>query len=615
MGYRNLKECVLDLQAHGQLRIIDTEIDPYLEMGMIQRRAYQRKAQALLFTRPKGCSFSMLANLFGTMERVEFIFHDSLAQVKKLFEIAAAPLSIWRKPLVVASLLSHLNHLRPLRKKHATVSSIPVMAQSCKLRDLPHLVSWPNDGGAFITLPLVYSEAPDSPGAGNLGMYRIQISGNDYAEDEVGLHYQLYRGIGPHHAQAIAEGKKLPVHIYVGGPPALSIAAVMPLPANLNELMFAGLLGGRRMELVYPDTQLPVLAQCDFFLQGEIQPQTKDEGPFGDHLGYYSLKHHFPYAKLHHIYHRPDAIWPFTTVGRPPQEDTVFGAFIHELTKPLISKVFEGVKEVHAVDAAGVHPLLLAIGKERYTPYDLCRKPRELLTLAMHLLGNSQTSLAKYLLMIAEEDAPKLSCANVLDFLSQLLRRTDFKRDLHFLTESAADTLDYSGGLLNEGSRLIWAAAGNPIRELGVEIQDLPQLPPAFSDLVLFAPGIVILKGPEHKLGPGQEDERISKDLCQALTAWRQRENFPFLLVVDDPQFCAASLENFLWITFTRSNPATDTYGINAKIQAKHWQCEAPFIIDARKKPFHAPVLEEDAKILKKLESLALRNGPLAGLI
>lgn len=612
MAYRTLRECVDDLRGHGMLRVIEEEIDPRLEMGMIQRRALRAKAPALLFTRPKNCAFPMLANLFGTMERLEFIFRDSLANVKKLFELAADPALLAARPFSSFPLLKSLLNLRPIRRKIAS-KKVPVLTSACKLSDLPQLVSWPGDGGPFVTLPLVYSEAPEKPGAANLGMYRVQLAGNEYAEDEVGLHYQIYRGIGPHHAEALARGMPLPVHIYIGGPPALTLAAIMPLPANMNELMFAGLLGGRRMEFANCGLNLPVISQADFLIQAEIGAACKPEGPFGDHLGYYSMRHPFPVARVHNVFHRNDAIWPFTTVGRPPQEDTVFGAFIHELTRPLVAKVFEGVKEAHAVDAAGVHPLLLAIGRERYTPYKLREKPRELLTQAMCLLGKTQTSLAKYLLIVAEEDAPGLSAADIPAFFEHLLERTNFARDLHFFCNASSDTLDYSGGALNEGSRLIWAAAGQPRRALGIELKDFPDLPGGFSRPKIFSRGILLIQGTKHSLPPRVQDGRLIKELCLALLNWPDRESFPLVVIADDPDFSGADWNNFLWTCFTRSDPATDIYGAGAHINSKCWQCESPLVIDARAKEFHAPPLEEDPIVLERLEKLA--RGPLAGII
>ena len=284
MGYRNLQECVADLEKVGQLRRIDVPVDPYLELAHIQRRAFRSKSPALLFTRVKGCSFPMLANLFGTTERLHYIFRDSLAGVEAVLAAKADPAAALKHPLRSLRALPALPHMLPRR-----TSKAPVLENRCALSALPRLVGWPMDGGPFITLPLVYSEDPARPGpdASNLGMYRVQLAGNDYAADEVGLHYQIHRGIGVHHAEALKRGQSLPVNIFVGGPPAFTVAAVMPLPEGLSELRFAGLLGGCRAAMHYSRRlPLPVLAEADFCISGHILPHLKPEGPFGDHVGY-----------------------------------------------------------------------------------------------------------------------------------------------------------------------------------------------------------------------------------------------------------------------------------------------------------------------------------------
>ena len=305
----------------------------------------------------------------------------------------------------------------------------PILAHQTTVRQLPQLACWPRDGGAFVTLPQVYTEDVDRPGwrHSNLGMYRVQLSGNQYEPDrEVGLHYQIHRGIGVHHAAALRRGVPFRVNVFVGGPPALTLAAVMPLPEGMPELAFAGALGGRRIAAGHADWRrptsasaaLPIPAEADFCIIGTVDPQRLlPEGPFGDHLGYYSLAHDFPVLNVERVYHRPGAIWPFTVVGRPPQEDTCFGEIIHELTGPIIPTVVPGVHAVHAVDAAGVHPLLLAIGSERYVPYARERRPQELLTCANAILGQGQLSLAKYLLIVAQEDDPDLDIHDIAGVL------------------------------------------------------------------------------------------------------------------------------------------------------------------------------------------------------
>lgn len=602
----SLQETVRELEAAGDLRRIDVELDPHLEIAHIQRRAFAARAPALLFTRVKGCRFPMLANLYGTKERLRFIFRKGLPRVGALLAGKADPFALARKPREALRALGGLATM-PAKKCVAA----PVMECKAEIADLPRLVSWPEDGGPFITLPLVLSEHPDKKGSFNLGMYRVQTGGNAYEDNEVGMHYQLMRGIGVHHARALAKGAELPVRIHVGGPPALAVSAVMPLPEGLSELLFAGLLGGGRTRLFREaGSSLPILADADFCISGRIGKALKPEGPFGDHLGYYSLRHDFPVMKVDAVYHRKDAIWPFTSVGRPPQEDTVFGDFIHELTSPLVPTVFNGVREVHAVDCAGVHPLLLAIGSERYTAWEAGRKPRELLTQAMHLLGATQTALAKFLLMVAEEDAPGLSCRDLPAFLRHLLEITDFSRDLHFFTRTTCDTLDYSGNALHEGSKLIWAAAGEKKRDLASEIPAMPDLPPGFGNPRLAGPGMLVLEGPSHAAPRGEQDRAI-EELCRRLGP---RPEIPLLVIVDDSAFAAKNLQNFLWTAFTRADPAQDSYGAQATTRTKHWSCSPPFTLDARVKAWQPRPLEDDPDVVRKIEALAAPGGPLEGI-
>lgn len=613
MIYRNLQSCLDDLEQSKQLVRINTEVDPYLEAGAIQRRVFQAGGPALLFTRVKGSSFPMAANIFGTMQRTHFIFRSTLKRVEALLAAKADPAALLKRPGLWPDMLAAAWHTRP-----KIVRDGPVLAQRTRISNLPQLVSWPKDGGAYVTLPLVYTERPARPGflGSNLGMYRVQLSGSSFAPDkEVGLHYQIHRGIGYHHAEAIERNQALPVHVFVGGPPAMTLAAIMPLPEGVAEVLFAGALGGHRIPMIRrPGQRLPVLAEADFCICGHIVPGVhKPEGPFGDHLGYYSLTHDFPVMAVDEVLHRNGAVWPFTTVGRPPQEDTMFGTFIHELTAELIPQVFGGVHEVHAVDAAGVHPLLLAVGSERYVPYAEDRQPQELITNGLALLGTSQTSLSKYVLLAAREDEPSLSCQDVPRFFQHVLERLDLSRDMHFITRTTMDTLDYSGISLNQGSKVLWTAAGRPRRVLGTRLPDLPALPPGFGSVRWFAPGIIVVSGPAHAQPRDTHDPGMD-ELCRMLEATTDLSGFPLVVVADDAEFCAASWDNFLWVTFTRSDPATDTYGLHAGIRCKHWGCSS-MVIDARLKTYHAPPLETVPEIERRVDALALPGQPLYGII
>jgi 4-hydroxy-3-polyprenylbenzoate decarboxylase len=610
MGYRSLKECVLDLERNGHLVRVTEEVDPYLEMAEIQRRVYAVKGPAIYFENVKGCRFPAVCNLFGTIERCRFIFRDSLERVKKIVRLKADPSNFWRTPFSFATV--PFTGLQSLPRR---VSEGPILEGSTTIDQLPQIQNWPDDGGPFITLGQVYTEHPDKGGVmnSNLGIYRVQLAGNQYqVGKEVGLHYQTHRGIGVHHAAAIRRGESLKASIFVGGPPAHIFAAVMPLPEGLTELLFAGMLGGRRFRYTLRDGFV-ISTDADFCITGTIDPKkTLPEGPFGDHLGYYSLAHDFPVLEVQKVHHRKDAIWPFTVVGRPPQEDTSFGQLIHEITQPMVPVELPGVKAIHAVDAAGVHPLLLAIGSERYVPYGE-RIPQEILTIANALLGFGQCSLAKYLFIVAGEDNPDLDVHQIEQFLGHALERVDWTRDLHFQTRTTIDTLDYSGTGLNAGSKLVIAAAGNKKRELARKIPENFTLPGGYSKCPLAMPGIVVVQGPPFS--DYDEAEMEMHAFASFLDERCNLEGITLIVLVDDAEFTARNLRNFLWVTFTRSNPSNDVHGVGSFIEHKHWGCRKSLIIDARLKSHHAPPLIEDPEVTKKVDALAKKGKSLYGIL
>lgn len=601
----------MDLESAGQLVRVQELVDPNLEAAEIHRRVYRSEGPAILFENVLGSQFPMVSNLFGTIERARFIFRDTLPSVRRLIEFKADPSQLARRPTHLLAAARTALRMRPRKTRRG-----PLLTHEIKIEQLPQLTSWPNDGGAFITLPQVYTENVEDPGLmkSNLGMYRVQISGGDYQPNQqVGLHYQIHRGIGVHHAAAIRRGKPFRVNIFVGGTPAMMLAAVMPLPEGLSELTFAGALAGHRISMICRDGDLPMYGQADFCITGVVDPDRQlPEGPFGDHLGYYSLAHDFPVLQVDRVYHRSGAIWPFTVVGRPPQEDTVFGQLIHELTGPIIPAVVPGVHAVHAVDAAGVHPVMMAIGSERYVPYEPTERPQELLTQAHAILGQGQMSLAKYLLIVNRDDDPRLGVNDERGFLEHLLRRIDWRRDLHFQTCTTIDTLDYSGGQLNQGSKVVMAAVGAARRELPAEVPAELHLPVDFDEPRVCLPGVLAIRGPAFTdyVGPGSG--YAVERFCQAYRDTDSINQFPLLVIVDDSEFTARSLNNFLWVVFTRSNPASDIYGIGSFTEQKHWGCLGSLIIDARLKPCHAPALVEDPQIIKRIDAMAALGGPLA---
>ena len=605
MRYRSTRQLVEGLRTAGQLIEIDSPVDPRCELAEIHRRVNARGGPALLFSNVIGCSFPVASNLLGTLDRARWIFRDTFESLQLAIrwkvhpeEIMATPWQLWRGPIVGLRMLSK-------RVRRAAVAQ-----HNCRLSELPQVVCWPDDGGPFVTLPQVLSQSPGEQrlSAINLGMYRIQMAGNDYVPDqECGLHYQLHRGIGVHHARAIELGVPFHVNVTVGGTPAMTVAAVMPLPEGMSELGFAGALAGGRIPVLCGEGHAPIYADADFLIQGTVDPtQLKSEGPFGDHLGYYARRHDFPLLKVTAVKHRADAVWPMTVVGRPPQEDTVFGELIHELTGPVIPTVLPGVKAVHAVDAAGVHPLLLAIGSERYTPYAKPGRPQELLTQASGILGQGQLSLAKYL-WITEDSQGGLDIHDIQAFFQHVLARVDWTRDLHFHTRTTMDTLDYSGDGLNSGSKLVIAASSPARRELPSELPSMLGLSDQWRNPRMVMPGVLCIEA-DRLTDPSQLANRGWQRTCDLIDPRGPINRWPLIVLVDDSDFAARSINNFVWVTFTRSNPAIDVYGIGANTSDKHFSVSGSLVIDARVKPHHAPPLMEDPQVTAKVDALASKN-------
>jgi 4-hydroxy-3-polyprenylbenzoate decarboxylase len=590
--YNSLWDAVRDLEKNNMLLRIKTKVDPNLEMAEIHRQVFDKKGPAILYENVKGSPFPALSNLYGTMERTDFLFRKSLPKIKKVIELKADPSRFLKQPLKYLSTPLTAMMALPMRSRFGCRS----MYAKTSIDKLPWIKSWPMDGGGFITLPQVLTLPPGSkdPMQSNVGMYRIQLNGNDYiTNQEVGLHYQLHRGIGVHHTEYNKSDQPFKCSIFVGGLPSHAFSAIMPMPEGISELTFAGMLADRRFRYTFDQNGHFISSDADFVITGTIQKNVKKpEGPFGDHLGYYSLIHDFPVMKIDNVYHKKDPIWHFTVVGRPPQEDSYFGYLIHKLVEDLTENEFPGIKEIHAVDAAGVHPLLLAIGKERYMPFREAI-PEEILTIANRILGSGQTSLAKYLFIAAEDDHPSLNTKDIGHFFDHFLERVDWRRDLHFQTKTTIDTLDYSGDAWNGGSKVVIACRGKALRSLKNTL-NIDLKIDKINNFKVVRNGILgISIQPFTTYTKAQMDVN---DLAHILSNY-DLSGFPLIVITEDVDFLAENLNNFLWVTFTRSNPSHDIYGIDSFTTFKHWGCNGSLIIDARKKPHHAPELIADQKI------------------
>lgn len=573
---RSTRDFVDRLKANNELWIVEDEVNPNLELGQIQREVCKRKGPAILFTNVKGSKFPVATNLYGSENRINLAFGDAPTEfVEKAADFAMNALppnlkKLWKARGLAQQFLKIGTH----QKK-----SGPVKACKIKPPDLtiiPQIKSWPDDGGAFITLPLVHTESPSS-GKSNIGMYRIQL----FDQDTAGMHIQIHRGGGFHYFEAEQKNQPLPARIYVGGPPALTIAAIAPLPEDVPELLFASLLMGKKLKIDKKDPLgISLLLEADFSIQGLIPPlKRKAEGPFGDHYGYYSLQHDYPYLQVDSIYHRQDAIYPATIVGRPPQEDHYIAEYLQEILSPLFPMVMPNVKAVWAYEESGVHSLAGAIVKNRYH--------KEAFTAALRILSEGHLSLTKFLMIT---DQP----CSLKDFKSlflKVLERVDLSRDLFILSNISQDTLDYTGPKVNEGSKAILLGVGEKKNQLKDTWQG-DFINSEFEYARLFCPGVLCVKGSAYD---------INTDLAKLLLEEPAIQEYLMVFLLDDANEACASSHDFIWHVFTRFEPAADIYGKQA-VDRYHIKFQPPLIFDCRLKPWYPPVLTEKAEVAKTVE-------------
>ncbi|ASV09104.1 UbiD family decarboxylase [Leptospira interrogans] len=575
MKIKSTSEFVKELQIQNELLIIEEEVDPILELAEIQRRVVAKRGPAILFKNVKGSRFSVVTNLYGSERRMKIAFGEE--PVRFIQKIATTiqhilpptPAKIWDLRNIA---------FQALKVGLKRVGSAPVLENTLdSLYELPTLMSWPKDGGRFVTLPLVYTESPKT-GKGNLGMYRIQI----YGPMETGMHIQIHRGGGNHYYEAEKEGHFLPVHIYAGGPPALTIAAVAPLPEEISELILASLLLGEKLKIqkninVSP---LPVVADADFLIQGVIPPKIrKPEGPFGDHYGYYALKHDYPIVQVKRIYHRKNAIWPATVVGRPPQEDHWIAEYLQDLLSPLFPVVMPAVKKVWAYEESGVHSLAAAVVKERYQG--------EAFTGALRILGEGQLSLTKVLL-ITDQD---VDLKNFRETFITVLGRMNPITDLHIFANISQDTLDYTGPAVNQGSKAIFLGSGKKKNDLKTQFKGKLSNS-SFKNPKIPYPGTLVVSGPKYKLKDGVPAKLLKEKSIQ---------DFLFVFLVDDSEDTIRSDHDFIWSVFTRFEPAGDIYA-NTKLIRNHPAFYPPIVVDCRMKTWYPPLTEADSKTIRKVD-------------
>ncbi len=576
-AHLDLRSFLDALRAEGDLAEIEAPVDPRLEAAEVHRRVIAAGGPALLFKRVGDSPFPVVTNLFGTRKRVEMAFgsrpRETVEAIARLPETLMPPsvAGLWAE----RGVLGRLTRLGLDRRAPA-----PVRERSDRSPDLtrlPALTTWAEDGGPFLTLPLVYTEHPGGTGH-NLGIYRMQV----YDRERAGMHWQIGKGGGFHHAAAEARGEALPVNVFLGGPPALILAAVAPLPENVPELLLASLVLGRRLPMsANPEGPLPVASTAEFALVGEVPAgERAPEGPFGDHYGYYSLRHDYPVFHCRTLFHRRDAVLPATVVGKPRQEDFYIGDFLQELLAPVFPLVMPAVRDLWSYGETGYHSLAAAVVKQRYK--------REAMASAFRILGEGQLSLTKFLLVLDREQ-------DLRDFrsvLEHVLERADLRTDLYVFANLSMDTLDYTGPAVNEGSKGVLLGVGDPVRELPREFRGEP--PAGVTAVEAFCAGCLVVSGPPVAADP-EAPSRIAGH--PAFREW------PLVVLVDDAREAVRSVPRFLWTTFTRFEPAADIHAAAVTTLRHHVSYSPPVVIDARLKPDFPAELFCDPETARKVDA------------
>jgi 4-hydroxy-3-polyprenylbenzoate decarboxylase len=508
-------------------------VDPILEVSELVQRVVREQGPALLFEQPLGSSVPLVMNLFGTMQRVELALgrHPQAigAELVETLQRLNPPSfsSLWGARRFIA----RARHMRP--RLVGRGPSQELVQQPPKLTELPHLQCWPRDGGRFVTFGPTITEDPHSHRR-NYGLYRLQI----FDEATTGMHWQSMKGGRGHHWEAERRGEALPVAVVLGGDPIMMLAAILPLPEDMDELAFAGFLRGAPTRMVKGRTiPIPVPADADIIIEGIVPPgERRMEGPFGDHFGHYSEAAEFPVFRVSAITRRRNALYPATVVGKPPQEDKVMGVAAGEMIGPLIRMINPNVVDLYAHENASFHNLLGVSVRERH--------PREVLKTAFNLLGTGQLALTKVTVMVREDVNPRRFDA----LLREIWHRCDPEERMLLLPITPLDTLDYTSYRMHVGSKLVFDATGDVVNPS----QPPTTLPPLeeFDRRVvrarLLAGGWLVVQARTE-----------ARALLERLVRWDGLGPVRFVVTVSEDVDLDRE-PSLMWGIFTRFDPARD---------------------------------------------------------
>ena len=441
MPYRDLHDFIRALDKAGELKRVSVETDPVLEITEFADRSVKRGGPALLFDRPKGSSIPVLINAFASKRRMEIALEVS--SIDEPAERISAFLEM-QKPEGLIGKLKMLPKLAEIGSFFPKVVSKgpcqEVVREEFSLSEYPILQCWPQDGGRFITLPLVFSQNPDT-GKRNCGMYRMQV----YDDRTTGMHWQTHKQGAEHYRRLVAEGvrKRMDVAVAIGADPATMFSAVLPLPPDLDEMLMAGFLRGSAVEMVKCRTcDLEVPAESEIVLEGYVElGELRTEGPFGDHTGFYSLADEYPVFHVTCVTQRKRPIYATTIVGPPPMEDYFMGHAIERIFLPLMRLQLPEIRDV-SMPAEGVfHNLILVSMRKSYPGH--ARK-------VMHAIWGMGQAMFSKCIVVVDED---VDVQNVREVAWKALNNIDPQRDIEF-SLGPVDSLDHSSRLPNYGSKM-----------------------------------------------------------------------------------------------------------------------------------------------------------------
>lgn len=583
MSFVDLRAFLAHLQQTGDLARIRVPVNPNQEMTIIQHRVMAAGGPALLFENVAGSPYRVVTNLFGTRRRTDLVFGgDPAALGQRVYRLSRTLMPPGIKNLVKARRDLLTLATARLRK----VADGPVLESVCDCPDLnrlPVLTCWPEDGGAFFTLPLVHTTDPQD-GTGNLGIYRLQR----FDGQSTGMHWQIEKGGGFHFHKAAAMQRPLPVSVVLGGPPALIAAAVAPLPEGIDERLLAAYMMNRPLAVIARrSTGHSIPARAEFVLEGTVTPgDVQWEGPFGDHFGHYSHAADYPVFRVRRILARKDAIYPATVVGKPVQEDFYLGEALQEMTLPLLKMIRPAVTDLWAYPETGFHALAVMAVNERY--------PKEALKHTLGMLGEGQVSLTKVMITVDS----RVNVRDITAVSRALWRHLDATGGIHLIAPTAQDTLDFTGPAMNTGSRLILLAtdAGRPLRgEPPRKVPSPADLHPAVRDTAALGPAFLMVQ-----VEDGLTDiEPVRQALVQQAAA---RDYLFHIIVSADVPLDDRNL--MLWGWFTRFDPLADLYPAGRRVVGNRLVFDFPIAIDARWKTGYPKPVAFDPDVERRVDRM-----------